>query len=77
MHTMNPEGLVPIRDVPRWVHRCTVNRRVPLSTVYRWMNRGVQGVRLRAIRRAGQVCITVDDLEDFLRLASVAEDHAS
>lgn len=75
MRVTNPNGLVPIRDVPRWFHRCTVNRSVRLSTVYRWMNRGVHGVRLRAIHRAGEVCTTVDDLEDFLRTASVTEDH--
>lgn len=77
MRAMNSEELVPVCDVPRWFHRCTVGRRVRLSTVYRWMNRGVHGVRLRAVHRAGRVCITLDDLEDFLRLTSIAEDRHS
>ena len=40
---------------------------VAASTVRRWISEGVNGVRLRALRRVGRVFVGPSDLEEFLR----------
>ena len=43
------EALIPFRDVPsiRWIPRRRGARKLHFSTVFRWFNPGVRGVRLR------------------------------
>lgn len=63
------ENLIPIREVPRHLPRRPDGKRVHISACYRWISRGVRGVRLEAIRIGGTMYTSVEALERFgLRL---------
>ena len=49
----NEEGLLPIREVPSYLHSLG-GRRIHISSVYRWLLAGVDGRRLEAIKVGGQ-----------------------
>jgi hypothetical protein len=61
------EVLIPFRDVPsiRWIPRRRGARKLHFSTVFRWFNPGVRGVRLEAIRAGGTLCTTEAALARF------------
>jgi len=67
------EKLVPIRDVPRHLPRRPNGKRIHISACYRWMARGVKGVRLEAIRLGGTTYTSLEALQRFAdRLATSA-----
>jgi hypothetical protein len=54
------EALVPLAQVPRlkWLPLRQHGKRIHLSTVYRWHQRGLNGVRLEAVQCGGTRCTT-------------------
>ena len=63
---INPqvEGLVLLSHVPNILPKRR-GRKINLSTVYRWKNRGLDGVRLETCYRAGRQYTSVEALRRF------------
>jgi len=59
------EHLIPVRDVPRRLPRRPNGKTVHISAVYRWIQRGVRGVRLEAIRIGGTAYTSEEALQRF------------
>lgn len=59
------EHLVPIRDVPRLLPPQRTGRPVHLSAVYRWIGRGLRGVRLEAVKVGGSTYTSAEALQRF------------
>lgn len=59
------EQLIPIRDVPRHVPARPNGKKVHISACYRWVSRGVKGVRLDAIRIGGTTYTSLEALQRF------------
>jgi hypothetical protein len=63
----------PLADVPNLpcIPRRRGGRKLHRSTVMRWVNPGLRGVRLEAIRVGGTLCTTIEALQRFFeRLAA-------
>ena len=67
------EQLIPIRDVPKHLPRRASGRRVHISAVFRWISRGVGGVRLEAIKIGGTTYTSVEALQAFAQHRSQAD----
>lgn len=64
------EKVIAIREVPRYLPVRPNGKRVHISACYRWIQRGVRGVRLEAVRIGGTMYTSVEALERFgLRLS--------
>lgn len=59
------DQLIPIRDVPRLLPPRSSGRPVHISAVYRWVQRGVRGVRLETIQVGGTRYTSVEALQRF------------
>lgn len=59
------ENLIPIRDVPRHLPPRSSGRHVHISTVYRWLLRGIRGVCLDAVRIGGTTYTSAEALQRF------------
>lgn len=59
------EELIPIREVPRRLPPRSSGRRLHISAIYRWIQRGVQGVHLEAIRIGGTTYTSAEALQRF------------
>lgn len=62
-----PEHLIPLMQVPRlsWLPRRRNGKRLHVSTVFRWAQRGLHGVRLPVTQCGGTKCTTEADLRQF------------
>lgn len=67
---LNHETLLSVAEVPRRLPSRPGGRRVHISAVYRWIRRGVRGVRLEAIRVGGTMYTSVEALERFAQRLS-------
>ena len=65
MIDVSREELIPIRLVPRRLPPRPSGRPVHVSAVYRWVQRGVRGVRLDAIRIGGTTYTSQEALQRF------------
>jgi Protein of unknown function (DUF1580) len=65
MIDVSREELIPIRLVPRRLPPRPSGRSVHVSAVYRWVQRGVRGVRLDAIRIGGTTYTSQEALQRF------------
>jgi hypothetical protein len=65
MIDISTEHLIPIRDVPHHLPPRPTGRRVHVSAVYRWILRGVRGVRLETIRIGGTSYTSAEALQRF------------
>src|SRR5687767_11665175 len=65
-------ALIRLADVPRvaWLPRRREGKRLGLSTVHRWAQRGLGGVVLRTIRVGGVLCTSERWLWDFFTALS-------
>ena len=59
------EQLVPLQQVPRLLPPRVTGKRVHLSAVYRWAQRGVRGVRLEVVRVGGTTYTSREALQRF------------
>lgn len=64
------EHLLPVRDVPKLLPRRPNGRRLHISAVYRWIQRGVGGVRLEAVKIGGTTYTSREALERFAQQRS-------
>lgn len=65
MLRLDDANLVPLRDVPRLLPARPSGKRVHISAVYRWVQRGVRGVRLETIRVGGTTYTSREALQSF------------
>jgi len=65
MIDLNQEDLIPINQVPRLLPRQPNNKRLHISTVYRWMTRGIDGVKLEFIKIGGRMMTSRQALQRF------------
>jgi hypothetical protein len=67
------ETLIPIRDVPRRLPPRPNGKRVHISAVYRWTQRGIRGLVLEAVRIGGTTYTSCEALQRFAQELSAAE----
>jgi hypothetical protein len=65
MIDMTQETLIPLREVPRLLPPHPNGKRVHISACYRWISRGVRGVKLEAIRVGGTTYTSLEALQRF------------
>lgn len=65
MIDLSTEHLIPIRNVPHRLPPRPTGRRVHISAVYRWIQRGVRGVQLETIRIGGTSYTSIEALQRF------------
>jgi hypothetical protein len=59
------EQLVPLHEVPRLLPTRGNGKRIHISAVYRWAQRGVRGTRLEVIRVGGTTYTSREALQRF------------
>ena len=59
------EQLVSLRDVPKLLPARGNGKRVHISAVYRWVQRGIRGTRLEVIRVGGTTYTSREALQRF------------
>ena len=65
MIDINTEHLIPIRDLPRTLPPRRAGRRIHISAIYRWLKRGVRGVRLESVTLGGTTYTSKEALQRF------------
>ena len=65
MIDLTAENLIPLRAVPRHLPPRPNGKRLHVSAIYRWAQRGVRGVRLELIRIGGTAYTTREALQRF------------
>ncbi|MBN2562331.1 MAG: DUF1580 domain-containing protein [Phycisphaerae bacterium] len=65
MIDIGAETLIPIREVPRHLPPRPNGKRVHMSACYRWIKRGVRGVRLDSIKIGGSTYTSTEALQRF------------
>ncbi len=63
MIDITTEQLIPLRDVPKLLPPTARGKRVHVSAVYRWVQRGLGGVKLEAVKLGGRTCTSVEALQ--------------
>lgn len=69
------EALISMRDVPRLLPYRPNGKRLHISAVYRWAQRGVRGVRLEVIRIGGATYTTREALQRFAEHLTWHSEH--
>ena len=62
---VNSEHLLTLAEAARSLPRLRGSRKVHVSTLYRWINRGVRGVRLEAARIGRTLVTSREALQRF------------
>ena len=65
MIDLTQEELVPIRDVPKHLPPRPTGKRVHVSAVYRWLLRGIRGIRLESLKIGGTTYTSKEALQRF------------
>jgi hypothetical protein len=65
MIEIESETLIPLREVSKLLPVRPNGRRVHISAIYRWVQRGIKGVRLEAIRIGGTTYTSREALQRF------------
>ena len=73
MIDISQETLLPIREVPRHLPPRPNGKRVHISAVYRWTQRGIRGAVLEAIRIGGSTYTSTEALQRFAERLSAVE----
>jgi hypothetical protein len=75
----NGNRLIPLAQVPSlpFIPRRRCGRKLHVSTVFRWAQRGVGGIRLEVVRVGGSLCTTIPDLQSFFSALANAHRPAS
>lgn len=60
------EATIPLRLVPAELQRMGHVKKVGVSTVYRWVESGVRGVKLEYVQFGGTRCTTKEALQRFV-----------
>lgn len=59
------EKLVAIREVPSLIPPRPSGKKIHISACYRWVSRGVRGVKLEAIRLGGTTFTSIEAIQRF------------
>ena len=59
------EELIPIREVPAKLPPRVNGKQVHVTTVYRWINHGVRGVKLESLKVGGTTYTSTEALQRF------------
>ena len=59
------EKLLSLREAAKRIPSTRSGRAIHVATVYRWINRGVDGVKLEAVRVGGGLFTSVESLQRF------------
>lgn len=70
MIDLTRETLIPIRAVPDRLPRRPSGKKLHVSAVYRWLQRGVGGVRLESVKIGGTTYTSVEALARFARASA-------
>jgi hypothetical protein len=65
MIDLSTENLISLREAPRHLPTRPNGKRVHISAVYRWVSRGVRGVKLEALKIGGSTYTSVEALQRF------------
>ena len=65
MIEIESETLVPLREVSKLLPPRPNGKHVHISAIYRWVQRGIKGVRLEAIRIGGTAYTSREALQRF------------
>lgn len=65
MIDLHNEKLVPLRDLPKFLPAKASGKRLHISVVYRWVQRGVHGVRLEVVHIGGTSYTSFEALQRF------------
>lgn len=65
MIDLSTENLIPLRAVPRHLPPRPNGKRLHISAVYRWAQRGARGVVLETIRIGGATYTSLEALQRF------------
>ncbi len=60
------DELIPIREVPKRLPKKPCGKRIHISAVYRWMQKGVRGVKLDFVFIGGTRYTSVEALQRFV-----------
>jgi len=64
MSRLHDEQLIPVREIPKRVCK-REGKDISVQAAYRWVRRGLAGVKLEAIYHAGVLCTSIEALERF------------
>jgi len=66
------EALLSLAQATRlaWLPRRRYGRKLNISTLWRWAQTGVRGVRLHVVRLGGTLCLHESDLRAFIEQLS-------
>ena len=67
---LDRERLITLREAVRRLPSGTGDRRLHISTIYRWTARGVGGVRLETLRVGGRLVTSVEAIQRFAERCS-------
>jgi hypothetical protein len=68
------DNLIPIREVPKRLPPRPGGKRIHISAVYRWIQRGVRGVKLETVRVGGTSYTSTEALQAFAEGLSAVGD---
>ena len=61
------EEIIRISDVPNLPYMRGRGRKLSIATLWRWINSGLQGVRLETVKIDGTRCTSVEAVQRFIR----------
>lgn len=73
MIDVTTEALVPLNQVPKLLPPRPSGKRLHISAVYRWVQRGVRGVKLESVRIGGTTYTSREALQRFAETGQPAE----
>lgn len=65
MIDLEHEKLVAIREVPSLIPARPSGKKIHVSACYRWISRGVRGVKLEAVRLGGTTFTSIEAIQRF------------
>jgi len=73
MIDIDQESMIRISEVPKLLPPRSTGKRIHISAVYRWTQRGIRGVKLESVKIGGT---TYTSKEALQRFAERLSDHA-
>jgi len=70
------ETLIPVGDIPKMLPPRSTGKRVHISACYRWITRGIRGVRLEVVRVGGSMYTSREAVARFAAQLSRPGDAA-
>lgn len=65
MISIDEEHLIEVRQIPRLLPKRPNGKRIHITAVYRWIQRGKRGVRLATIKIGGTRYTSIEALQRF------------